>query len=72
MLASSISAWWSATSSTPSSFTAPRAAAGGWSSDTICDDSDLGLSIMELGWRAHYTNRRYSWRLLPSLSGLIG
>jgi exo-beta-1,3-glucanase (GH17 family)/cellulose synthase/poly-beta-1,6-N-acetylglucosamine synthase-like glycosyltransferase len=41
------------------------AAAGGWSSDTICEDSDLGLSIMELGWRAHYTNHRYGWGLLP-------
>ena len=40
-------------------------AAGGWSSDTICEDSDLGLSIMELGWRALYTNRRYGWGLLP-------
>jgi cellulose synthase/poly-beta-1,6-N-acetylglucosamine synthase-like glycosyltransferase/exo-beta-1,3-glucanase (GH17 family) len=39
--------------------------AGGWSSDTICEDSDLGLTIMELGWRAHYTNRRYGWGLLP-------
>jgi exo-beta-1,3-glucanase (GH17 family)/cellulose synthase/poly-beta-1,6-N-acetylglucosamine synthase-like glycosyltransferase len=40
-------------------------AAGGWSSDTICEDSDLGLTIMELGWRALYTNRRYGWGLLP-------
>jgi exo-beta-1,3-glucanase (GH17 family)/cellulose synthase/poly-beta-1,6-N-acetylglucosamine synthase-like glycosyltransferase len=40
-------------------------AAGGWSSDTICEDSDLGLTIMERGWRAHYTNRRYGWGLLP-------
>jgi cellulose synthase/poly-beta-1,6-N-acetylglucosamine synthase-like glycosyltransferase len=40
-------------------------AAGGWSSDTICEDSDLGLTIMELGWRANYTNRRYGWGLLP-------
>jgi cellulose synthase/poly-beta-1,6-N-acetylglucosamine synthase-like glycosyltransferase len=40
-------------------------AAGGWSSDTICEDSDLGLSIMEQGWRALYTNRRYGWGLLP-------
>jgi exo-beta-1,3-glucanase (GH17 family)/cellulose synthase/poly-beta-1,6-N-acetylglucosamine synthase-like glycosyltransferase len=40
-------------------------AAGGWSSDTICEDSDLGLSIMEQGWRAHYTTRRYGWGLLP-------
>jgi len=40
-------------------------AAGGWSSDTICEDSDLGLTILELGWRAHYTNQRYGWGLLP-------
>ena len=40
-------------------------AAGGWSSDTICEDSDLGLTILELGWRAEYTNRRYGWGLLP-------
>jgi len=40
-------------------------AAGGWSSDTICEDTDLGLTILELGWRAHYTNRRYGWGLLP-------
>jgi cellulose synthase/poly-beta-1,6-N-acetylglucosamine synthase-like glycosyltransferase/exo-beta-1,3-glucanase (GH17 family) len=41
------------------------ASAGGWSSDTICEDSDLGLTILERGWRAHYTNRRYGWGLLP-------
>ena len=40
-------------------------AAGGWSSDTICEDSDLGLTILELGWRTHYTNHRYGWGLLP-------
>src|SRR5205085_8021353 len=40
-------------------------AAGGWSSDTICEDTDLGLSILELGWRAQYTNRRYGFGLLP-------
>jgi exo-beta-1,3-glucanase (GH17 family)/glycosyltransferase involved in cell wall biosynthesis len=40
-------------------------AAGSWSSDTICEDTDLGLAILELGWRAHYTNRRYGWGLLP-------
>jgi hypothetical protein len=39
--------------------------AGGWSSDTICEDTDLGLSILERGWLAHYTNRRYGWGLLP-------
>ncbi|MDR3465563.1 MAG: glycosyltransferase [Xanthobacteraceae bacterium] len=40
-------------------------AAGNWSSDTICEDSDLGLTILELGWQARYTNRRYGWGLLP-------
>jgi exo-beta-1,3-glucanase (GH17 family)/cellulose synthase/poly-beta-1,6-N-acetylglucosamine synthase-like glycosyltransferase len=40
-------------------------AAGGWSSDTICEDTDLGLSILERGWQVHYTNRRYGHGLLP-------
>ena len=40
-------------------------AAGGWSSDTICEDTDLGLTLLELGWRAHYTNQRYGHGLLP-------
>jgi hypothetical protein len=40
-------------------------AAGGWSSDTICEDTDLGLTVLELGWHAHYTNRRYGHGLLP-------
>ena len=39
--------------------------AGGWSSDTIVEDSDLGLTILEQGWLAHYTNRRYGYGLLP-------
>ncbi len=39
--------------------------AGGWSSDTICEDTDLGLSMLERGWIAHYTNRRYGHGLLP-------
>jgi exo-beta-1,3-glucanase (GH17 family)/glycosyltransferase involved in cell wall biosynthesis len=38
---------------------------GGWSSDTIVEDTDLGLSILEHGWLAHYTNRRYGHGLLP-------
>ena len=38
---------------------------GGWSSDTICEDTDLGLCILEHGWLAHYTNRRYGHGLLP-------
>lgn len=40
-------------------------AAGGWSSDTICEDTDLGLTILELGYHAHYTNKRYGHGLLP-------
>jgi exo-beta-1,3-glucanase (GH17 family)/cellulose synthase/poly-beta-1,6-N-acetylglucosamine synthase-like glycosyltransferase len=39
--------------------------AGGWSSDTICEDTDLGLAIIEQGWLTHYTNRRYGHGLLP-------
>jgi exo-beta-1,3-glucanase (GH17 family)/cellulose synthase/poly-beta-1,6-N-acetylglucosamine synthase-like glycosyltransferase len=39
--------------------------AGGWSSDTICEDTDLGLTILERGWSAHYTDRRYGHGLLP-------
>jgi exo-beta-1,3-glucanase (GH17 family)/cellulose synthase/poly-beta-1,6-N-acetylglucosamine synthase-like glycosyltransferase len=40
-------------------------AAGGWSSDTICEDTDLGLTLLEQGWLAHYTDRRYGFGLLP-------
>ena len=40
-------------------------AAGGWSSETICEDTDLGLTMLELGWQAHYTNTRYGHGLLP-------
>jgi exo-beta-1,3-glucanase (GH17 family)/cellulose synthase/poly-beta-1,6-N-acetylglucosamine synthase-like glycosyltransferase len=39
--------------------------AGAWSADTIVEDTDLGLSILERGWLAHYTNRRYGYGLLP-------
>jgi hypothetical protein len=40
-------------------------AAGGWPTDTICEDTDLGLTILEQGWLSHYTNRRYGHGLLP-------
>jgi cellulose synthase/poly-beta-1,6-N-acetylglucosamine synthase-like glycosyltransferase/exo-beta-1,3-glucanase (GH17 family) len=40
-------------------------AAGGWSSDTICEDTDLGLTVLELGWKSLYTRRRYGHGLLP-------
>ncbi len=39
--------------------------AGGWSGDTICEDTDLGLTIIEQGWLTHYTNHRYGHGLLP-------
>src|SRR5258708_38863164 len=38
---------------------------GGWSSDTICEDTDLGLTIQQQGWLTHYTNHRYGHGLLP-------
>jgi exo-beta-1,3-glucanase (GH17 family)/cellulose synthase/poly-beta-1,6-N-acetylglucosamine synthase-like glycosyltransferase len=38
---------------------------GGWPTDTIVEDTDLGLNILEHGWIAHYTNRRYGHGLLP-------
>lgn len=44
-------------------------AAGNWSSDTICEDTDLGLTMLELGWSTHYTNRRYGFGLLPDTYG---
>jgi cellulose synthase/poly-beta-1,6-N-acetylglucosamine synthase-like glycosyltransferase/exo-beta-1,3-glucanase (GH17 family) len=44
-------------------------AAGNWSSDTICEDTDLGLTMIELGWTTHYTNRRYGFGLLPDTFG---
>src|ERR1700710_1809659 len=39
--------------------------AGGWAGDTICEDTDLGLAIIEHGWLTHYTNNRYGYGLLP-------
>jgi cellulose synthase/poly-beta-1,6-N-acetylglucosamine synthase-like glycosyltransferase len=39
--------------------------AGGWAGDTICEDTDHGLAIIEQGWLTHYTNKRYGHGLLP-------
>jgi exo-beta-1,3-glucanase (GH17 family)/cellulose synthase/poly-beta-1,6-N-acetylglucosamine synthase-like glycosyltransferase len=39
--------------------------AGGWAGDTICEDTDLGLAIIEHGWVTQYTNTRYGFGLLP-------
>lgn len=38
---------------------------GGWSTDTIVEDTELGLRLFEAGYEAAYTNRRYGWGMLP-------
>ncbi len=38
---------------------------GGWQTDTITEDTELGLRLFEAGYSAHYTNRRYGFGLLP-------
>lgn len=38
---------------------------GQWTTDTIVEDSELGLRLFEAGYIAHYTNRRYGYGLLP-------
>lgn len=38
---------------------------GGWGTDTIVEDSELGLRLFEAGYSAHYTNKRYGYGLLP-------
>ena len=38
---------------------------GGWGTDTITEDTELGLRLLERGYEARYTNRRYGWGLLP-------
>jgi len=38
---------------------------GGWGTDTIVEDTELGLRLYEAGYKALYTNRRYGWGLLP-------
>src|SRR3982075_10150 len=39
--------------------------AGGRAGDTVCEDTDLGLTIQQQGWLTHYTNVRYGEGLLP-------
>jgi cellulose synthase/poly-beta-1,6-N-acetylglucosamine synthase-like glycosyltransferase len=43
---------------------------GGWSSDTICEATDLGLSIIEHGWLTHYTNQRYGEKVADGIPPL--
>lgn len=38
---------------------------GQWGTDTIVEDTELGLRLFEAGYSAHYTARRYGWGLLP-------
>ena len=38
---------------------------GGWQTDTITEDTELGLRLYEAGYSAQYTNRRYGYGLLP-------
>lgn len=38
---------------------------GGWSTETICEDTELGLRLFEAGYQAHYTQYRYGRGLLP-------
>ncbi|MEK9670921.1 MAG: glycosyltransferase [Rhodospirillaceae bacterium] len=40
-------------------------AAGGWTTDTITEDTELGLRLYEAGYGAVYTRQRYGWGLLP-------
>ena len=39
--------------------------AGGWGERFICEDTELGLRLVEHGWTTHYTARRYGAGLLP-------
>jgi exo-beta-1,3-glucanase (GH17 family)/cellulose synthase/poly-beta-1,6-N-acetylglucosamine synthase-like glycosyltransferase len=38
---------------------------GGWGTDTICEDTELGLRLFEAGYQALYTTYRYGRGLLP-------
>ena len=38
---------------------------GGWGTDTICEDTELGLRLYEAGFQALYTNHRYGRGMLP-------
>ncbi len=38
---------------------------GAWQTDTIVEDTELGLRLFEAGYSAAYTNTRYGWGVLP-------
>ncbi|MCG8542633.1 MAG: glycosyltransferase, partial [Alphaproteobacteria bacterium] len=39
---------------------------GGWTSETIVEDTELGLRLLATGFRTHYTNTRYGYGMLPN------
>ncbi|WP_372020287.1 glycosyltransferase [Tistrella mobilis] len=38
---------------------------GGWSEWCICEDTELGLRLMENGWSSVYSNHRFGWGVTP-------
>lgn len=38
---------------------------GGWNTDTIVEDTELGLRFFEKGYEMYYSNKRYGYGLLP-------
>jgi len=45
---------------------------GGWATDTIVEDTELGLRIFRNGGVSHYTNRRYGQGVLPDSVAAYG
>jgi len=39
---------------------------GGWPTETICEDTDMGLTMAEAGWHSVYTRERLGHGLLPN------
>lgn len=39
---------------------------GGWPTETICEDTDMGLKMAEAGWHSVYTRERLGHGLLPN------
>ena len=38
---------------------------GAWGVKFICEDTELGLRLIEAGWKTEYTSRRYGYGILP-------
>jgi exo-beta-1,3-glucanase (GH17 family)/cellulose synthase/poly-beta-1,6-N-acetylglucosamine synthase-like glycosyltransferase len=41
-------------------------AAGGWAEDCVCEDSELGLRLLQAGWRVAYVDEVLGTGLVPS------